>query len=298
MFWLSANIVRIEAHMAVGTAAALTYAALECRLALESLCYERLRVSYDYVSQQDFVSRWTPKQVIDFLVAEGNDLAAQEFTLSIGRDPVPAATGPVRSEDFDSVEWLRVGKQVGFDVKYIGRIWQALSSFLHVKMPRSKEDEILPYGDQAALLRTLEKAVHELRRLSQGTLVASGLGETVTFVCRCGLTNKRRAKLLSDGSSVNCSNLECNERYRTHVDSAGEFEFERIVVEIACASCGAPSYFAERGVADLGLGKVAKYLCHACGEPNHISWRLMQTPRPVSPDENDGRDVTGRSADD
>lgn len=276
MLWLTSYIDRAEAHVAVGTPAALTYAALEYRLALESLCYERLRVSYDYVSQHDFVRRWTPKQVIDFLVAEGNDLAAQEFTFSIGKEPVPDPIGPVGEEDFEQVEWLEVGKQIGFDAKLIGRLWQALSSFLHVRMPRSKGDVVSAFGDSAALLKTLDKAVRELRRLSVGTLISSGHGETVSFVCRCSLTNKRRADLLKHGSLLNCSNPSCSERYRVHVDSSGEYEFERVVVEIACAHCGEPGYFPEHEVIALGLGKVAAYECHACAKPNHISWRLMQ----------------------
>jgi len=276
MIWLNPYVELIEGHLEAGTPARITYAALECRLALERVCYERLRISYDYVSQSDLAYRWTPKQVIQFLEAEANDLVAKGFTLSIGKEPLEDSTGPVGREDFKDVEWLHVGKQVGFDAKALGRHWQALSSFLHTRLPKSKSDEISNYADTRAMEGKIREALEELRRLATGTLIASGLGETVSFVCRCGLTTKRRTKLLKHGDVIACSNPQCRERYRAHVGSDGDYEFERVVIEVACAHCPDVGYFGEHELLDLGLNRVAEHKCAGCGNSNYISWRLMK----------------------
>ncbi|MBN8848758.1 MAG: hypothetical protein J0I73_11770 [Sphingomonas sp.] len=49
MIDLSDSIATIRAQLEEGSPRNLTYAALECRLALERICYERLRAMHDYI---------------------------------------------------------------------------------------------------------------------------------------------------------------------------------------------------------------------------------------------------------
>lgn len=50
MIYLPPLIDRIKALLAEGTDSSVTYAALEARLALEKVCYDRLRQRHDYIS--------------------------------------------------------------------------------------------------------------------------------------------------------------------------------------------------------------------------------------------------------
>ena len=59
----SKTIETIESLLSEGTASSLTYAALECRLALERACYDRLRNAHDYISIAD-IKKWQPSEVI------------------------------------------------------------------------------------------------------------------------------------------------------------------------------------------------------------------------------------------
>jgi hypothetical protein len=58
-------ISTVEALLADGTPQSITYAALECRLAIEKVCYDRLKVVHDYISPHDlrryrpWVAWWT-----------------------------------------------------------------------------------------------------------------------------------------------------------------------------------------------------------------------------------------------
>lgn len=67
MINLEPSISQIEVLMAENTEASLTYAALECRLAIERICYERLRLAHDYISNDD-LKRWQPRDIVNILI--------------------------------------------------------------------------------------------------------------------------------------------------------------------------------------------------------------------------------------
>jgi len=272
--WLESNIEKIEILLGEGDQASLTYAALECRIALELVCYERLRVSHDYISHDD-IRRWQPRHVIEILMNEANDLVAESFTYSISKTPI-GSEGPTRAQDFDRFEYIEVGRQVGLDPKTIGKLWNSLGSFLHVKLPKTKDEPLGSYGSRDLLRAKILETLTELKRLQLGTLISSGLGEEVSFKCVCGATNRRRAELLKHDSRISCVNPDCSERYRTHKSDDGSFEFERITVEVRCRSCGDAGYFPEAVAIGIGLNKVMTYDCLVCGTRNAMRWVLQQ----------------------
>lgn len=274
MQWLKANIDSVNTLLQQETQESLTYAALECRLALELVCYERLRTSYDFIPLKE-LRRWQPRYVIETLIAEANETVATDFTLSISTKPVDSDVN-LSAEDFQNFDYVEVGRQVGFDPKYVGKLWNALSSFLHVRMPSSKSDTLDRYGNSGVLKAKVEEALKELRRLQQGTLISSGLGEEVFFICRCGSKNRRRASLLKDKSTVTCTNPECDEKYRAHEASDGSFDFERLCAEVKCRGCGEIGYFPETQLIRIGLNRTAAYDCSNCGTRNALRWALQQ----------------------
>jgi hypothetical protein len=209
------------------------------------------------------------------LVAEANETAAESFTLSMSTVPVDSGAD-MDAEAFSKVEYIEVGRQVGFDPKQIGRLWNALSSFLHVRLPRAKMDELTTYVATESIKAKVVEALSELNRLKEGTLVSSGIGQEVTFKCRCGSLNKRRASLLKDRSILSCINPKCEERYRTHALEGGEFEFERVCIEVKCRSCGDIGYFPEAPMIKVGLNRMITYDCEMCGEKNALRWALQQ----------------------
>lgn len=274
MRWLEKNIGEIEILLERGDQSSLTYAALECRLALELVCYERLRVSHDYISHEE-IRRWQPRYVIETLINEVNDSAAESFTFSISTTPIEAEN-PTTAEEFSSRQYVEVGRQVGFDPKVIGKLWNGLSSFLHVRLPKAKNDPLNTYGSIEVLKAKIAETLTELRRLQLGTLISSGLGEEVSFKCTCGTTNKRRAALLKQDSRISCISPDCRERYRTHKSTNGSFEFERVTVEVKCRSCGDAGHFPEAVAIGIGLNRLMTYDCQVCGTRNAMRWALQQ----------------------
>ena len=67
MLNLDPAISKIEELLKENSEARIIYAALECRLAIERICYERLRLAHDYISHDD-LKKWQPRDIVKILI--------------------------------------------------------------------------------------------------------------------------------------------------------------------------------------------------------------------------------------
>ncbi|WP_143324177.1 hypothetical protein [Caulobacter sp. X] len=265
MYWIKDHVERVRGLVQNGTEASLTYAALECRLALERVCYDRLRVSHAYISPED-IGRWQPRDVVNRLIQDVDPHVASSFTISIAKTPA----GSVPEED---EEYVEIGRQAGFDAKRLGRIWNALSNFLHVQMPKVGDVEVKPFGGREKLKRKIDEALEILEEIQLGTLISSGMGEVVKFTCGCGAENKRRACLLKEGQTVSCINPKCREKWAVHLEGDA-IGFQRKSIALVCLSCRAESKFSEDWILDIRSNQQFQLDCE-CGASTRFAWRLM-----------------------
>ncbi|MBN8806657.1 MAG: hypothetical protein J0I47_00240 [Sphingomonas sp.] len=267
-------IERITALLDQDTDQSVTYAALEARLALEKVCYDRLRQRHDYISH-DQLKKWQPGQIVNTLMTDVDENVTETMTLMVGRNP------DVKPEDDDFVE---VGTEIGFDPKRISKMWQALAKLaLHVRVPKNRDDAIADYGDKTAIRAKVEEVVEELRRLAKGTMTFSGIGMEVSFDCpACGEKNKRRAKLLRHGQQIHCINPNCKLTWKT--EKQGEdFYFEPQTIDVNCESCRAECHLPWRYFMEMKHDEVGSFSC-SCGHKNYVKWELAQV-RPNSENE-------------
>ncbi|WP_076070432.1 hypothetical protein [Sphingomonas montana] len=277
MIQLQPAIDRIRALLIGDTEQNVTYAALEARLALEKVCYDRLRQRHDYISH-DQLRRWQPGAIINTLMKDVDEHIGQTLTVSIGKSPVEAGVKP------EDDEYVPIGTEVGFDAKRIAKMWNALAKLaLHVRLPEHKDDHIADYGDKAKTRAKVEEVVAELERLAKGTMTFSGMGEQVLFVCSCGEKNKRRAGLLRDGRHVHCINPECKITWKATKDADG-FTFELVTISVDCEACNVTNHMPWRYFLDMKHDEVGSFSCHTCRHKNYVQWRLTQV-RPATNDE-------------
>jgi hypothetical protein len=266
-------IERIRTLLNEDTDQSVTYAALEARLALEKVCYDRLRQAHDYISH-DQLKKWQPGGVVNTLMKEVDPHVATTRTLSMSKSP---AEPGVELTDYDYVE---LGTEVGFNANKVAKMWQALAKLaLHVRLPEHKNDHIPDYGDRIAIRRKVEEVVAELERLSNTTMMMSGMGDEVRFDCSCGETNRRRSELLEEGQSVSCINPECVASWTVSKGEDG-FSFNSEAMSITCTECGKPNLLHKRNVMSMAKGEVASFSCHTCGHKNFFMWKLMQAQLP------------------
>lgn len=269
MIQLQPIISRIEALLEQDTEASMTYAELECRLALEKVVYDRLRQRHAYISH-DQLGRWQPGSIINTLISDVDPHLTDATTLSIGKTP---AREGLKLEDED---YIKVGNEVGFDAKRIVKMWNAVARLaLHVRLPKDKDDQIPDYGDKTEIRAKVLEVVAELERLAKGTMISSGIGMEVSFNCSCGTKNKRREKLLREGQHVYCINPACELTWKVIKGDDG-IGFEAVVVTVNCDQCKAENFIPWRFVTRMKYDEVATFSCHTCQHKNHVKWHLMQ----------------------
>lgn len=269
MIYLRDTIATIKTHLDDGGPQSLCYAALECRLTLERICYERLRNAHDYIGHEE-IRRWPPHHVIKLLIEDVDPEIASTLTISISDRPVDDAV----PYDPESYNYVPLGTQIGFDGATISKLWNALSNTaLHIRMPQTKEESVSPYGDPEIMRPKIEAALSEIERIAVGTLISSGSGREVSFTCDCGTKIKRRAALVPPGKIVHCINPSCDESYEAEHEG-GDINFIRRAAYAAC-TCGR-----EMGVPLAPLEKLkARETLTApceCGADHVFHWRLYR----------------------
>lgn len=266
-----ASIEAIERFLEEGSDASLTYAALECRLAIERICYERLRICHNYISHDD-LAKWQPKDIVNILIAEVDQSSAETYTLSIGTEPLPENSSEPTLEDFQKMEFRPIGTQIGFDPKRLGQLWNALShTALHISLPKHSDDKVSQYGDLGKIRRKVEEALSEIKRIQKGNLLSSGIGEILSFDCSCGQKNQRRHTLLKHGQTVNCINAECLESYAY---DASDESFSRRAIYVDCKVCEKAHSIPRRLTESIKRGEHLGIECQ-CNNTIFLSWRLM-----------------------
>jgi predicted Zn-ribbon and HTH transcriptional regulator len=269
MIDLSPIIERIEALLNEGTDQSVTFAALEARMALEKVCYDRLRQRHDYISQAQ-LRKWQPGPLINILIKDVDQHLGQTVVVKIGKgEAVEGVTPP--DEDF-----VELGTEMGFDPRRIAKHWNALSNLaLHVRIPKDRKDSVPDYGDKIAIMNKVVEVVTELRKIAKGTMTFSGFGPTVSFVCKCGETNKRREKLLRDGQYIHCINADCKITWKAAKEDGG-FGFEEVTTPVNCESCKTENHMPWRFYMDMKYDQYGTFSCLQCRHKNYVQWRLTQ----------------------
>ncbi len=259
MYWVAEYTNRIRALMAEGSDSSLTYAALESRLAIERVCYERLKVAHDYISADD-LRTWKPRYVVQTLMEIVDPGIASEWRLEM-----QSATG----------EYNEIGTQKGFDPKRLSQLWQAVGSFLHSKMPRSRSESIAHYSPADKIRSKLEEVLQELDRIGQGTMIAASAFKVISFECNCGQSNKRSVHGLSDEAVINCISEGCKEQFVVEkIDD--DFYFNPKTLPVTCRKCGHVRPFGYRELVELPKGGHGTFDCSECGIRNVVTWKLVQ----------------------
>ncbi len=281
MINLKNSIDAIELLISEDSAASLTYAALECRLAIEFICYERLRVAHGYISHED-LRRWQPKDIVNMLIQEVDTNIASTYTFSISKEPTSENQPSASQADYEAIEYVPIGTQIGFNPKKLGSLWHALSGVaLHTRIPTNKSDTVSHYGDPHKIKAKVTEALNEIKRIGTGTLLSTGIGEEVSFECSCGTKNKRRLGLLQNGQTISCINPECTESFDFQKDN---LLFKRRVQTITCQNCEAEHKFAQKELEKLKVGSIGSFMCEHCSDKVLLQWRIHQgqTPQKVN----------------
>ena len=272
MFELDRYIEAIEEHLVADTSKSLTYAALESRLAIEYVCYERLRISHDYIAHND-LKKWQPKAVVNTLIAEVDPRITQPLKLSISTSP---AERHLDAAGFEKLDYVEVGSQSSLSLNKLGKLWNALSNVaLHVKLPTNKSDLISHYGSQEKMRRHVIDALSELKNIAAGTLIMTSPQQEVSIECSCGKIIRRKVFGLEENKIFHCDDPDCPETY-TVTQREDDLYFSSRRLDITCRNCGHIQVIPNKITDDLPTSKHIYFDCAGCAKRVIVQWRLMQ----------------------
>lgn len=282
MIDLRSFVVAIEKLLEEDSAASLTYAALECRLAIEAICYERLRLNHDYISHKD-LKKWTPAYIVKMLLQNVDPDIETERSLSAAVTPPQKIEREPTESEHEAMPFEHLGTQSGFSSKYLGELWNALGGLaLHVAVPESREANIPHYGNLEKIRDKVCECLAEIRRVGKGTMLSSASGQDISFECYCGQKNKRKFALLSADQFVRCMNPTCDESY-DFIPST--MSFKRRTVDVHCDGtdeCTATTSFAALKIDNLGHDQFASLVCNGCQKEIYLRWQLVTAKQATS----------------
>jgi len=267
---INKRIEVIEKLLDTNTIGSVTYAALEARLTIEHLFYERLISSQPYYSKSDLTS-WTAAQVVRQISREANELIDKEFEIFISKRPNDPDNPPTTEEDFESLEWVKLGNQAPLKIRKLGDLHQALSKHaLHIDMRRA-DNVIETYGDITIIKKKVIQALDEFRLLQEGTLLAGSILGEYSFKCAvCDCQIRRKAELLKNDQVISCFNEKCDESYRIHVED-GQITYTRRSLAVHCAKCKTTIDVPTKKIEKLRFGGPYHEIKCTCGAEIAIS---------------------------
>lgn len=265
MLDISKRIAVINALVEEDTAQSLTYAALECRLTLEYLCYERFKLSYSYLSSDD-LKNWQPRHVVKQVSEDIDENITKGFTLSISNRSLDGKL-PKTKEDYESLEYTLLGQQSELNQNKVHSLWHGLANVaLHMPIPAISSGELEIYGNKEKIKNKIESVVEYLSGLKGNLLMGGVLGEVFSFNCHiCGTSIKKPVKYLSSPTLVNCINPRCNESYLLEPDDKGQdFNITRSIFKFNCKTCNGDLNVPANVFRELKFDQQLDILCPSC----------------------------------
>lgn len=278
------NIIKrielINALLEQDTEQSLTYAALECRLTLEYLCYERFKLYFSYLSQNDLNS-WQPKHIIEQISNQIDEHISKGFSVAISTEKINGRS-PETREEFESIEYTPLGNQSELKFNTLHRLWNGLSNVaLHIPVPSISYESIDIYGKKERIRKKVEEVISFLSDIKGNLLMAGSFGEEYSFDCfACTTKIKRPIKYLLDKTVLSCINPKCKESYVIQNDKNNGFGVIRNIIKFACSGCNDDLEVPIRYFQELRFNQTLKISCCKCGMLSEVIMRpLMKSTK-------------------
>lgn len=221
---------------------ALTYVALELRLCLEAIIYEKLGAYSKYVPSVVF-EKWQPTHALKMLL-QFEPGADENLRMRIApEDPSGQPAGP----------WVDLGEHRTLQLTWLVKNYNKLGSYLHA--PRGPSPKI----DSKKMREDLERIAAEIKEVLESPIVGVTLAERVQFRCVvCGQDGLANAEGVRLSKRVHCVNPDCGAVYNAEEGEKG-WKLHLEVSAFDCLSCGSPVQTENRF---LDIGR--RFVCSKC----------------------------------
>lgn len=248
------HIKRARALLASPDPGVVPYAALELRMAMEAITYDKLR-AYAPRLPLTVLDTWQPPQAMKALL-QFEPRAGSNIRVRFAEElDDKGALGP----------WVNLGEHRSFDSDWLRKAYNSLGSVLHIPTPRQAAKHVTELNRREAARERVERFLPELDRVasSQLTSTMATLGE---FTCHaCGeqvLFNEAGAR--QSGRAI-CLAEKCGAEHQLTFEGADGFTALLIATPFECRNCEHPNPVQNRHL-EIGF----EFTCQKCGADHRM----------------------------
>lgn len=198
----------------------LKYAALELRMAIESVTYDRALAYKDEFAPQEYET-WQPKKIM-LVLLKLDPNADIDSTLSFGLEPELGEP---------PLTMASMGSESVCNLSMIKKHYDALGSFLHVPSMKHVGSPI----DYVKMRKRCEVIANALEKVLASPVFNVTLGSFARFdcgVCKIPIRKRMSPKI----ESLNCNCFDCKASYTLTRLSDGRVQIDPHEEEIRCAN--------------------------------------------------------------
>lgn len=217
-------LARAKSELADGAPERLAYAALELRMTIECVTYERAKTYESELPQSEY-DVWQPTKLMKVLL-EIDPLADSSGTLSFGLEDEPGV---------QAKEMKKLGAEKVFNMAAIKKSYDALGSYLH--QPTLRQLSSVGGHDFARQREKCEDIAAQLDEVLASPIFNINFGTFTTFKCmndECQKVIRKRLPPKSEQVRADCS--ECSAEHEITIDKGGNCAIRPLVQTVACAN--------------------------------------------------------------
>lgn len=201
---------------------ALKYAALELRMAMEAITYDRA-LSFKEEFPTEEYDTWQPKKIMAVLL-EIDPMTDKDNTIAFSLE---------EEYGVQAKQMTSFGTEIVLNMRVLKKNYDALGSFLHIlNIKRMKSGETVNYEK---MRKRCEQIKEYLNRVLSSPVFNSTLGVFSSIECvECGKKLRKRISQEEKIIHVECSN--CNASYRLKSDVGNQYVWEPLQHKIECAN--------------------------------------------------------------
>lgn len=236
------------------------YAALELRMSLEAIIYDRLKL-YSEELPGDELKAWQPKKLL-MAMLEVDPFADQAATISIGKEESQEKTGKLQL----------LGTDRCLTLAEIKKFYDRLGSYLHT--PTIDQIRTEKAVNFEKIKTRCEELISILEEVLSSRIYNARFKTTTKISCeKCGNTIVR--SLLPNGNELvaNCSN--CGAKYKLQGEGKEKVRWIPIIEEIKCANSNCQS---AKKLFEVELKPGTNWICSSCKGRNTIQLGLVHEP--------------------
>lgn len=262
---------RARAALANNNDESLKYAALELRMAMESLTYDRANAYKDEFPPDEYET-WQPRKVMAVLL-EIDTTADKDSTIAYGIEETPGKPAS---------QMTMLGTETVLNMETLRRHYDALGSFLHV--PTLKQTKSGKGHDPGKLRGRCTEIADNIDQVLASPVHNVTIGNFASMDCaECGKPIRKRMPTTAEAVEAEC--FSCKASYTIKDTGGDQVHWESHIHELACGNkdCGHKIQIWRREFA-AGI----TWTCPDCAGQNTITYGLRhESPNSDAPLEKD-----------